>query len=147
VRVEARAQSTSSPEGGRSTAEQCIKEGKNALVWTRLSCRGFDANVVRLQLHTLAYNLANFMRTVALPQEVKQWSLTTLRRARQDRRQGGAPWPVRDLPACRGGVPRTLFAEILRLIEQLRPKKTGATRRAAGAAPSKISAVRPRGAR
>ena len=34
---------------------------------------------MRLQLHTLAYNLVNFMRTLALPQEVKQWSLTTLR--------------------------------------------------------------------
>ena len=31
------------------------------------------------QLHALAYNLANFMRTLALPEEVEQWSLTTLR--------------------------------------------------------------------
>ena len=28
---------------------------------------------------TLAYNLANFMRTLALPKEVEHWSLTTLR--------------------------------------------------------------------
>jgi hypothetical protein len=34
---------------------------------------------VLLQLHALAYNLANFLRTLALPQEVEQWSLTTLR--------------------------------------------------------------------
>jgi hypothetical protein len=34
---------------------------------------------VRLQLHALAYNLANFQRTLALPDEIKQWSLTTLR--------------------------------------------------------------------
>jgi Transposase DDE domain group 1 len=34
---------------------------------------------VRLQLHALAYNLANFMRTLALPEEVEHWSLTTLR--------------------------------------------------------------------
>ena len=33
----------------------------------------------RLQLHALAYNLANFMRTLALPKEVEHWSLTTLR--------------------------------------------------------------------
>ena len=32
-----------------------------------------------LQLHALAYNLANFMRTLALPKEVEHWSLTTLR--------------------------------------------------------------------
>jgi restriction system protein len=34
---------------------------------------------VRLQLHALAYDLANFMRTLALPEEVEHWSLTTLR--------------------------------------------------------------------
>jgi hypothetical protein len=64
---------------GRGTAEQHIKEGKNALRWTRLSCHAFRHNAVRLQLHALAYNLANFLRTLALPQEVEHWSLTTLR--------------------------------------------------------------------
>ena len=34
---------------------------------------------MRLQLHALAYNLANFLRSLALPQEVEHWSLTTLR--------------------------------------------------------------------
>ena len=63
----------------RGTAEQWIKEGKNAIKWTRLSCRKFDHNAVRLQLHALAYNLGNFMRTLALPDSVEQWSLTTLR--------------------------------------------------------------------
>ena len=41
----------------RGTAEQHIKEGKNAVTWTRLSCHRFAANAVRLQLHALAYNL------------------------------------------------------------------------------------------
>ena len=45
----------------------------------RVSCRKFRDNAVRLQLHALAYNLANFMRTLALPKEVEHWSLTTLR--------------------------------------------------------------------
>lgn len=63
----------------RGTAEQWIKEGKYALRWTRLSCHGFQQNAVRLQLFALAYNLANFMRTLALPKEIKHWSLTTLR--------------------------------------------------------------------
>ena len=63
----------------RGTAEQYIKEDKNAIKWTRLSCRKFRNNEVRLQLHALAYNLANFMRTLALPAEVEHWSLTTLR--------------------------------------------------------------------
>ena len=63
----------------RGKAEQYIKEGKYAIKWTRLSCGKFRNNEVRLQLHALAYNLANFMRTLALPKEVEHWSLTTLR--------------------------------------------------------------------
>jgi Transposase DDE domain group 1 len=63
----------------RGTAEQYIKEGKNAIKWTRLSCRTFTANAVRLQLHALAYNLGNFMRTLAIPKTVEPWSLTSLR--------------------------------------------------------------------
>ena len=62
----------------RGTAEQWIKEGKGAIKWTRLSCRTFAANVVRLQLHVLAYNLGNFMRTLAIPKG-EPWSLTSLR--------------------------------------------------------------------
>jgi hypothetical protein len=107
----------------RGTAEQWIKEGKNALVWTGLSCRGFAANAVRLQLHTLAYNLANFMRTLALPQEVKQWSLTTLRNklvkigAKVVRHGRYVTFQLAEV-----AVPRALFTEILWLIEQLRPR-------------------------
>ena len=56
----------------RGTAEQWIKEGKSAVTWTRLSCHCFAANAVRLQLHALGYNLANFLRTLALPAEVAQ---------------------------------------------------------------------------
>ena len=52
---------------GRGTAEQWIKEGKLALRWTRLSCHAFRDNAVRLQLFALAYNLANFLRSLALP--------------------------------------------------------------------------------
>jgi hypothetical protein len=63
----------------RGTAEQWIKEGKGAIKWTRLSCRTFAANAVRLQLHALAYNLGNFMRTQAMPKAAEPWSLTSLR--------------------------------------------------------------------
>ena len=64
---------------GRGTAEQWIKEGKNVVKWTRLSCHDFADNQVRLQLFALAYNLGNFLRRLALPVGVKHWSLTTLR--------------------------------------------------------------------
>ena len=64
---------------GRGTPERWIKEGKNAVKWTRLSCHDFVDNQVRLQLFALAYNLGNFLRRLALPRSVKHWSLTTLR--------------------------------------------------------------------
>jgi hypothetical protein len=63
----------------RGTAEQWIKEGKYALNWTRLSCHDFVDDQTRLQLFALAYNLGNFLRRLALPKSVKQWSLRTLR--------------------------------------------------------------------
>jgi hypothetical protein len=64
---------------GRGTAEQWIKEGKNVVKWTKLSCRTFKDNQARLQLFALAYNLANFLRRLALPKPARHWSLTTLR--------------------------------------------------------------------
>src|SRR3982075_2769388 len=63
----------------RGTCEQWIKEGKGAIKWTRLSCRSFAANAVRLQLHALAYNLGNFLRTLATPEPIKEGSLTSLK--------------------------------------------------------------------
>ena len=62
----------------RGTAEQWIKEGKQATNWTRLSCHRFRANEVRLQLAVLAYNLGNLWRRLGLPQRIKSWSLTSL---------------------------------------------------------------------
>ena len=47
--------------------------------WGIARRRKFRDNEVRLQLHALACNLANFMRTLALPKEVEHWSLTTIR--------------------------------------------------------------------
>jgi hypothetical protein len=38
-----------------------------------------SANAVRLQLHALAYNLGNFLRTLATPEPMKDWSLTSLK--------------------------------------------------------------------
>jgi Transposase DDE domain group 1 len=106
---------------GRGTAEQWIKEGKQALRWTRLSCRAFRANAVRLQLFALAYNLANFLRTLALPDAVAQWSLTTLREklvkigARIVRHGRYVVFQLAEV-----AVPRSLFAAILCRIDRLR---------------------------
>ena len=46
----------------RGTAEQWIKEGKQAVKMTRLSCHRFRSNQVRLALSLLAYNLGNLWR-------------------------------------------------------------------------------------
>ena len=105
----------------RGTAEQWIKEGKNAVKWTRLSCRSFSANAVRLQLHTLAYNLGNFLRTLATPEPIQDWSLTSLREklikigAKVVSHARYVAFQMAEV-----AIPRRLFADILRLIATLR---------------------------
>ena len=59
-------------------AEQWIKEGKQAVAMTRLSCHRFRANEVRLWLSLIAYNLGNLWRRLALPKGIGNWSLTSL---------------------------------------------------------------------
>ena len=51
----------------RGTAEQWIKEGKQAVKMTRLSCHRFRSNEVRLWLSVIAYNLGNLWRRLVLP--------------------------------------------------------------------------------
>jgi hypothetical protein len=105
----------------RGTAEQHIKEGKGAIKWTRLSCRTFVANAVRLQLHALAYNLGNFMRTLAMPKATEPWSLTSLR---EKLIKTGAKVVSHGryitVQLAEIAVPREMFAEILSLIARLR---------------------------
>jgi hypothetical protein len=107
----------------RGTAEQWIKEGKGAIKWTRLSCRTFAANAVRLQLHALAYNLGNFMRTLATPGPIKDWSLTSLR---EKLIKIGAKLVTHGryvaFQMAEVAISRKLFAEILQLIAELRPQ-------------------------
>jgi len=105
----------------RGTAEQWIKEGKGAIIWTRLSCRTFAANAVRLQLHALAYNLGNFMRTLAMPKAAEPWSLTSLREklvkigAKVVSHGRYVTFHMAEV-----AVSRQLFADILLLIARLR---------------------------
>lgn len=62
----------------RGTAEQWIKEGKQAAKMTRLSCHRFHATEVRLWLRFIAYNLGNLWRRLVLPKRLDKWSLTSL---------------------------------------------------------------------
>ena len=97
------------------------KEGKYALKWTRLSCRRFRDNQARLQLFALAYNLANFLRQLALPRPVRTWTLTTLREklikigAKVVRHAKAVTFQMAEV-----AVPRALFVAILGRISRLR---------------------------
>ena len=105
----------------RGTAEQWIKEGKNAVKWTRLSCHDFADNQVRLQLFVLAYNLGNFLRQAVLPQAVRHWTLTTLREklikigAKVVRHARQVIFQMAEV-----AIPRELFRAILEGIQRLR---------------------------
>ena len=105
----------------RGTAEQWIKEGKIALTWTRLSCHDFRDNEVRLQLFALAYNLGNFLRTLALPRRTEHWTLTTLREklikigAKVVRHSKYVTFQMAEV-----AISRNLFAKILDSIARLR---------------------------
>ena len=107
----------------RGTCEQWIKEAKGAIKWTRLSCRTFAANAVRLQLHALAYNLGNFLRMLATPEPIKDWSLTSLKDklikigAKVVSHGRYVAFEMAEV-----AIPRQMFHEILRLIAELRPQ-------------------------
>ncbi|MBM3758469.1 MAG: transposase, partial [Acidobacteria bacterium] len=66
----------------RGTAEQWIKEDKQAVKMTRLSCHRFRSKEVRLMLSLIAYNLGNLWTGCSLgrvlPKQIENWSLTSL---------------------------------------------------------------------
>ena len=101
----------------RGTAEQWIKEGKQATHWTRLSCHRFRANEVRLQLSVLAYNLGNLWRRLVLPPRIKRWSLTSLQQ-RLVKTGGRLVKHARHywLLLAEGHLTRRLFGDMLRRI-------------------------------
>jgi hypothetical protein len=76
---------------------------------------------VRLQLFALAYNLANFLRQLALPRPVRSWSLTTRREtsvvigAKVVHHARSVTFQLAEV-----AVPHALFAAILGPIGRLR---------------------------
>src|ERR1700679_2551804 len=109
----------------RQAAEALVK---GAIRWTRLSCRSFAANAVRLQLHALAYNLGNFLRTLATPEPIKDWSLTSLK---EKLIKIGAKVVSHGcyvaFQRAEVAFPQTLFADILQMIGDLRPPPVTST--------------------
>ena len=80
----------------------CRRDSSGAIKWTRLSCRMFAANSVRLQLHALAYNLGNFLRTLATRADQGLVTDKLEGQADQDRRESREPRPLCYLPDGRG---------------------------------------------
>jgi len=104
----------------RGSAEQWIKEGKQAVKMTRLSCHRFRSNEVRLWLSVIAYNLGNLWRRVVLRLRVGKWSLTSLQQ-RLVKTGGRLIKHARYywLLLAEGHLTRRLFGAMLRRIEAL----------------------------
>ena len=104
----------------RGTAEQWIKEGKQAVKMTRLSCHRFRSNEVRLWLTIIAYNLGNLWRRLVLPQRIGNWSLTSLQQ-RLVKTGGRLVKHARYywLLLAEGHLSRRLFSSMLRTISAL----------------------------
>ena len=83
---------------------------------------------VRRQLHALPYNLGNFLRTLATPEPIKDWSLKSLR---EKLIKIGAKVVSHGhyvtFQTSEVAVPRHLFADTLRLMEELRPPPVTST--------------------
>ena len=109
----------------RGTAEQWIKEGKQAVKMTRPNCHRFRSNEVRLWLSVIAYNLGNLWRRLVLPKGIGTWSLTSL----QQRLVKTDGWLVKHaryywLLLAESHMTRRLFASMVGRIEAL-PLPTG----------------------
>ena len=84
-------------------------------------------NVIRDELGALAYNLANFLRTLATPEEIGRWSLARLR----ERLIKATAWLVRHgryaiFQIAEAALPRRVFATIQAMINALRgPPRSG----------------------
>ncbi len=83
--------------------------------------RWYDFHEFGWHLGNVGYNLANFMRTLALPKEVEHWSMTSLREklvkigARVIKHSRYVTFQLAEV-----AVPRSLFQKILGLIDDLR---------------------------
>jgi hypothetical protein len=72
---------------------------------------------------SLAYNLGNFLRTLATPEPIKDWSLTSLKEklikigAKVVSHGRCVAFQMAEV-----AIPRQMFQEILRLVAELRPQ-------------------------
>jgi len=80
------------------------------------------SNQVRLSLFILAYNLGNFFRRLALPEAIKQWSLTRVQ-TKLIKTGGRLVRHTRRLvfQLAEIMVTREMFGEMLEMVGRLRP--------------------------
>ena len=99
-----------------------VKSGDTILIF----CHDFIDNQVRLQLFALAYNLGNFLRRLALPKMIREWSLRTLKEklikigAKVVRHSRYVIFQMAEVL-----VSKRLFEEILERIHRLKPAGIG----------------------
>jgi hypothetical protein len=80
------------------------------------------------QFHALAHNLGNFLRALATPEPIKDRSLTTLKEklikigAKVVSQGRYVAFQLAEVT-----IPRDLFADILRIIAELRPSPAAST--------------------
>jgi hypothetical protein len=108
----------------RGTAEQWIKEGKQAVKTTWLSCHRSRSNEVRLMLSLIAHTSGNLWRRLVLPAKIDNWSLTSLQQRLV--KTGGRLvkhacyyW----LLLADSHLTRRLFASMVRRIDDILPDK------------------------
>jgi hypothetical protein len=87
-----------------------------------LSCHRFVANQVRLWLFILAYNLGKFLRRLALPKAIKDWSPRSVQ-VKLVKMRGRLVRHARRLvfQLAEVAVPRQVFRRALERIARLRP--------------------------
>ena len=99
----------------------------NGLRRAKARSNGRDCRVV-LQLNALAYNLGNFLRTLATPEPIKYWSLTSLKEklikigAKVVSHGRYVAFQMAEV-----AIPRNLFTDILRLVAELQPPPVTST--------------------
>ena len=104
--------------GGTSLPAMAVIPGKSVGFGFALRLGGSSLRPVSIE--QVPYNLANFLRRLALPQDVKHWSLTTLREklvkigAKVTRHAKYVTFQMAEV-----AVPRRLFAAILDRIARL----------------------------
>lgn len=64
---------------GRGKMENFIKEGKSGFDFSSVSSHSMTVNANRLQVHTLAYNLFNWFRRLALSASMRKQRIDTIR--------------------------------------------------------------------